>query len=48
LHHLGIAAPLQANISFAYFPSGHMIYLNPVAHGALKAALDRFYDGIAH
>ncbi len=47
LHHLGIAKPLQANISFAYFPAGHMIYLNPVAHGALKASLDRFYDGIA-
>ena len=45
LNHLGVAAPLHANISFAYFPSGHMIYINPAAHALLKQSLDRFYDG---
>jgi carboxypeptidase C (cathepsin A) len=48
LHHLGIAKPLQANISFRYYPSGHMIYLNPVAHAALKRDLDAFYSGASH
>ncbi len=43
LRHLGIAKPLQSNISFRYYPSGHMIYLNPVAHAALKRDLDAFY-----
>ena len=45
LYHLGIASQLQKNVSFAYYPSGHMIYLNPVAHAALKNDLDAFYDG---
>ncbi len=48
LHHLGIAPQLQSNVSYAYFPSGHMIYLNPVAHEKLKETLDRFYDGGSH
>jgi carboxypeptidase C (cathepsin A) len=43
LHHLGVAPQLQKNVSFRYYPSGHMIYLNPVAHAALKADLDAFY-----
>jgi carboxypeptidase C (cathepsin A) len=43
LHHLGIAPQLQANVSFRYYPSGHMIYLNPAAHDALKRDLDAFY-----
>jgi carboxypeptidase C (cathepsin A) len=43
LHHLAIAPELQSNVSFRYYPSGHMIYLNPVAHAALKADLDAFY-----
>ncbi len=44
LHHLEIAKPLQRNVSFRYYPAGHMIYLNPVAHAALKADLDQFYS----
>ncbi len=48
LHHLGLAKPLQSNVSFRYYPSGHMIYLNPVAHAALKRDLDAFYSGASH
>ena len=44
LHHLGIVPQLQKNVSFRYYPSGHMIYINPAAHAALKADLDAFYD----
>jgi carboxypeptidase C (cathepsin A) len=47
LHHLGLPAPVEANVSFRYYPSGHMIYLNPVAHAALKNDLDAFYDATA-
>lgn len=43
LNHLGIVPALQQNISFRYYPSGHMIYVNPVAHAALKRDLDAFY-----
>lgn len=43
LHHLGINAALQPHITFGYYPAGHMIYLNPVAHAALKADLQNFY-----
>ena len=43
LHHLGIAPALQANVSFRYYPSGHMIYLNPVAHASLRRDLAAFY-----
>jgi carboxypeptidase C (cathepsin A) len=32
-----------AHISFGYYPSGHMIYLNPDALHGLRADLDRFY-----
>jgi len=43
LAHLGINPALQAHITFGYYPAGHMIYLNPVAHAALKADLVKFY-----
>ena len=43
LHHLNLAKPLRSNVSFRYYPSGHMIYLNPVAHEQLKRDLDAFY-----
>ncbi len=43
LAHLGLAPELQGHITFGYYPAGHMIYLNPVAHAALKADLVQFY-----
>jgi carboxypeptidase C (cathepsin A) len=49
LHHLGIAKPLQSNISFRFYPSGHAIYVNPVAHAQLRADMDAFITaGGAH
>jgi carboxypeptidase C (cathepsin A) len=44
LNDLSIVPQLQKNISFKYYPSGHMIYINPVAHDALRADLDAFYS----
>ena len=43
LGHLGLAPALQSHITYGYYPAGHMIYLNPVAHAALKSDLVRFY-----
>ena len=43
LQHLGINPALQSHISYGYYPSGHMVYLNPVAHAALARDLAAFY-----
>jgi carboxypeptidase C (cathepsin A) len=43
LAHLGLAPELQSHISFGYYPAGHMIYVNPVAHAALVHDLATFY-----
>lgn len=42
--HLDIAPPLQKNITFRSYQSGHMIYLSPSARRAYKDDLDRWYD----
>jgi carboxypeptidase C (cathepsin A) len=34
----------RGNIRFAYYPSGHMVYLNTEALKAMKADLAKFYD----
>ena len=46
--HMDIAPPLERNITFGFYPSGHMVYLNPVARQAFKADLDRWYDKTLH
>jgi len=43
LAHIGVSPELQSHISYGYYPAGHMIYLNPVAHAALNADLAAFY-----
>ena len=44
LAHMDIDASLRANISFSYYPSGHMMYLEPGSLVQLKQDLARFYD----
>ena len=44
MHQLPIPASLQKNISYQFFPSGHMVYLNPEAHDGLHAAAAAFID----
>ena len=44
LGHLGINPALQSHIDYGYYPSGHMVYLNPVAHAALAHDLTAFYS----
>jgi len=43
LTHLGLNPALQGHITFGYYSSGHMIYLNATARAALKADLVKFY-----
>jgi carboxypeptidase C (cathepsin A) len=44
LGHMQLDPPLHANVRFAYYPSGHMVYLNPQALKSMKADLAKFYD----
>lgn len=43
LDHMLLPPALRKNVQFAFFRSGHMIYLNPKALSAMKKVLDRFY-----
>jgi len=43
LAHLGIDGPLRDNVRLAYYPTGHMIYLDDAALHALKHDLVGFY-----
>jgi len=44
LAHMGLDATLEKNISFGYYPLGHMIYLHEPALREMKADLAGFYD----
>ncbi len=47
LGHMQLDPQVTGNIRFAYYPSGHMVYLNPDALKSMKADLARFYDEAA-
>jgi carboxypeptidase C (cathepsin A) len=42
--HMDIAPQLERNITFGFYPSGHMVYLNPQARVQFKSDLGRWYD----
>ena len=44
MHQLPIPDKLQENISYKFFPSGHMVYLDPDSHKGLHAAAATFID----
>jgi carboxypeptidase C (cathepsin A) len=44
MHQLPIPDSLQKNISYQFFPSGHMVYLNPKSHDGLHAAAAAFIN----
>ena len=44
LAHMQLDRSLLPNLRFAYYPSGHMVYLNVEALHAMHADLARFYD----
>ncbi|HWU78035.1 MAG TPA: peptidase S10 [Rhodanobacter sp.] len=47
LAHMNLDPSLRGNLSFLYYPSGHMIYLNTDALKQLKGDLTHFYDHAA-
>ena len=46
LDQMALPPELVQNVTLGYYPSGHMIYLNPDARKQLKADLDKFYDSV--
>jgi carboxypeptidase C (cathepsin A) len=44
MHQLPMQARLQKNISYQFFPSGHMVYLNPEVHKELHEAAAKFIE----
>ena len=44
LNHMMLEPAQQRNLRFTYYPSGHMIYLNPEANRDMRADMARFYD----
>lgn len=47
LHFLQLDPTLRSNVTFTYYPSGHMVYLNPDARKEFRADLGKFYDSAA-
>lgn len=47
LAHMDIGRELLGNLRFTYYPSGHMMYLEPGSLVQLKQDLARFYDDAA-
>ena len=47
LGHMQLDPTLHANLHFAYYPSGHMVYLNPEALKQMKADLVAYYAAAA-
>jgi carboxypeptidase C (cathepsin A) len=35
---------VRGNVRFGYYPSGHMVYLNPDALKQMKVDVAKFYD----
>ena len=44
ISHMQLDPSLKGNVRFAYYPSGHMVYLNPQALTQMKSDVAKFYD----
>ena len=44
LSHMDLPEKLIGNVSFGYYPAGHMVYLNVDALKQMKGDMDRFYS----
>lgn len=44
LGHIAVEPQIAANIRYAYYPAGHMMYLDPASARQLTRDLDAFYD----
>ena len=48
LQHLNLPPNLQKNVSYGFYQSGHMIYLNQSALDAYHSDLEHWYDEALH
>jgi carboxypeptidase C (cathepsin A) len=48
LHHLGIDPALRAHVTFGYYASGHMIYLEPASRRKLRGDIENFIATSTH
>ena len=48
LNHLNLEPPLQKNITYGFYESGHMVYLHPEALAQFHADLERWYAEVLH
>lgn len=48
LEHLYLAPALQKNVTYGFYQSGHMVYLNPAALAKFHADLERWYAMVLH
>jgi hypothetical protein len=44
IEHLWLDPSIRNNVRFAYYPSGHMVYLNQDSLKQLKSDVAKFYD----
>lgn len=42
--HMDVPPAIQHNITYGFYPSGHMVYLNPASRVNFKRDLNRWYD----
>ena len=48
LGHLGLEQAISRNISYGFYPSGHMIYFDVPSLKQVRADLGHFYDSATH
>lgn len=48
LNHMSLPEQLVGNVSFGYYPAGHMVYLNVEALREMKADMVKFYASALH
>jgi carboxypeptidase C (cathepsin A) len=48
LHHLGIDPALRDHVTFGYYPSGHMIYLEAASRRKLRGDIENFIASATH
>ena len=46
IQHMELEPSLRANVTFRYYPAGHMIYIEPGSAAKLREDIDAFYDGV--
>jgi carboxypeptidase C (cathepsin A) len=44
LNHLGLPAQLRNNVTYGFYPAGHMVYINTSALGTFRADLSQWYE----